>query len=172
MIHPEKVAVFHVINRTKAEHKGMTAPPRMDFDLPFAENMPSWVDHRLDNRPQLLAVMTTSLAERLGRANQVSVFIPTTTDVNQTVDTSSYVERTLAFLGERFGGATTNQARGVWNSNDMGLVGEDIYIVRSYATQDALDEHLHAILDFVEEMKLELRQEAMAVEINQKLMLI
>jgi CRP-like cAMP-binding protein len=172
IIHPERVAVFHILNRVKPEHKTAEIQGRIDFDLPFDENMIAWPDMRLDHRPQVLSMMATSLADRLGRANQVSVYIPTTIDVDRAVDTSSYVQRTLAFLGERFGGATTNQARGVWNSNDAGLVGEDIHIVRSYATQDALDQHLHAILEFVEGLKVELRQEAMAVEINQKLMLI
>jgi hypothetical protein len=116
--------------------------------------------------------MVRSLADRLGRTNQVSIFIPTTIDVTQAVDTGDYVDRALAFLGQRFGGATTTQARGVWNSSEAGLVGETIHIVRSYATQNDLDKHLQSILDYVGALKVELRQEAMAVEINQQLMLI
>jgi hypothetical protein len=116
--------------------------------------------------------MTSTLADRLGRTNQISLFIPTTIDVDQAVDTSLYVDRALAFLGRCFGGATTTQARGVWNSQQAGLVGESIHIVRSYATQVDLDKSLQSILDFVGQLKIEMRQEAMAVEINQKLMLI
>ena len=112
------------------------------------------------------------LADRLGRTNQISVFIPTTVDVNQTVDTQIYVDRTLALLGRFFRGATSSQAQGVWKSEEVGLVGETVYIVRSYATKLALKNHLPEVLLFVEQLKEELSQEAMAVEVNQKLMLI
>jgi len=172
IIHPEKVGLFYVLNRTKPEHAAMTVQNRFDFDLPYTANMLPLPDQRLDNMPDALASFTTALTDRLGRTNQVSIYIPTTIDVNTAADTMPWVERTLAFLGSRFGGATTNQARGVWNSADQGLVGESIHIVRSYATQSALDEHMQEIVDYVEGLKEELRQEAMAVEINQKLMLI
>ncbi len=172
LIHPEKVGLFYVLNRTKPEHTNLTVQNRVDFDLPFIEGLTPLLDQRPATMPEPFNRFTTSLTDRLGRTNQVSVYIPTTIDVNLAADTMPFVERTLAFLGERFGGATTNQARGVWNSADQGLVGESIHIVRSYATQSALDEHMQEILDFVEGLKKELRQEAMAVEINQKLMLI
>lgn len=42
----------------------------------------------------------------------------------------------------------------------------------SYVTQTDLDRHLASLLDFVEGLKLELKQEAMALEINERLMLI
>ncbi len=116
--------------------------------------------------------MTSVLAGRLGHTNQIAIYIPTTIDVDQKLDTTPYVERTLAFLGQRFGGATTNTAHGVWNSADAGLVGEDIHIVRSYTTQADLDRFLQEILHYVEGLKQELKQEAMAVEINLKLILI
>ncbi len=172
IVHPEKVAIFTVLNRTRPEHRKLKAHGRVDFDLPFVKHMPPLDQQCIEDRPTEIAAMASALADRLGRTNQVSIFIPTTIDVDQAVDTTPFVERTLAFLGQRFGGATTNQARGVWNSADSGLVGEDIHIVRSYATQADLDRFLQEILSYVEELKQELRQEAMAVEINQKLMLI
>ncbi|MFN8418611.1 MAG: cyclic nucleotide-binding domain-containing protein [Anaerolineae bacterium] len=170
-INPEKVGVFTAVYRSTAAEADLQSPAPADFDLPPLE-IGTLKDLQIESLPAPLAAMTKSLADRLGRSNQVSIFIPTTIDVNTAVDTTQYVDRTLAFLGERFGGATTNQARGVWNSAESGLVGESIHIVRSYATQTDLDRFLREILDYVESLKTELRQEAMAVEINQKLMLI
>jgi len=102
----------------------------------------------------------------------VSVFIPTTVDVDQAADAGAAVDQTLAFLGRLFGGATSSRAQGVWNSERAGLVNETIFVVRSYVTQADLDRHLPEVLAFVERLKGELRQEAMAVEVNQRLMLI
>ncbi len=172
MINPEKVDVFLTINRVKESYPS-DAPIRADFDLPFATLDKPHQFTDLEQLPPPLANFAGTLVDRLGRTNSVSLYIPTTIDVNTQVDTSEYVNRTLAFLGGMFGGATaTTKARGVWNSAEAGLVHEDIFIVRSYATQTALDSNLQRIIDYVEQMKVELRQEAMAVEINQKLMLI
>jgi hypothetical protein len=88
------------------------------------------------------------------------------------IDTSIYVKETMDFLGSIFGGATSNQAQGVWNSDDSGLVNETIHIVRSYVTESDMDKYLPDVLEYVEKLKAELRQEAMAVEVNQKLLLI
>ena len=171
-MHPEKTTAFTIINRPKPEQAELKVQAQVEYDIPYIESMPTWAEQTMDNRPAPIATATGQLADRLGRANQISVYIPTTIDVNSSADTTKYVERTLDFLGERFGGATTSKAHGVWNSADAGLVGEEIHIVRSYATQADLDKHLKAILDYVEQLKVELSQEAMAVEINQKLMLI
>lgn len=171
-INPESVNLFTVCARSNMAHSGQTPPAPVDFDLPYSAAWPALSALTLDTVPPDVADMVRALADRLGRTNQISIFIPTTIDVNQAVDTAAYVDRTLAFLGERFGGATTTQARGVWNSAEAGLVGETIHIVRSYATQHDLDTHLQGILDYVGALKVELRQEAMAVEINQQLMLI
>ena len=172
LIRPEKVGLFVVVNRTKPEHATMRTMGRADFDLPYKSTLTPLATMTMDSRSAAIAAMTNAIADRLGRANQVSLFIPTTVDVDKAVDTSIDVQRTLEFLGSRFGGATTNEARGVWNSADSGLVAETIHIVKSYATQHDLDTHLQEILNYVEQMKAELKQEAMAVEINQKLMLI
>lgn len=171
-INPEKVTIFTAIVRQETAQKDLPAPAQVDFDLPFTLRPPAPAELRADNVPTEIGVMAKGLADRLGRTNQISVFIPTTIDVNTSADTKPYVDRTLAFLGERFGGATSSEARGVWNSAEAGLVGENIYIVRSYATQGDLNNYLQDILNYVDTLKQELRQEAMAVEINQKLLLI
>ena len=114
------------------------------------------------------------LADRLGRTNQIGIYIPTTTDVDQEIDTSGYIQKTITFLGEIFGGAmaSSSEAHGVWNSEEVGLVSETIHIVRTFVTQAELDRYLGDVLEYIERLKFVLRQEAMALEVNQKLMLI
>lgn len=163
-LHPEKASVMVIVNRYRPEYVELPRPVGADFDLPYLADFSAQSESLIEAAGQI--------ADRLGRTNQVSLFIPTTVDVDQEIDTTTYVQRTLAFLGERFGGATSSEAQGVWNSEEVGLVAEKVYIVRSYASKTALDEHLPQILNYVEKMKAELSQEAMAVEVNQKLMLI
>lgn len=106
------------------------------------------------------------------RVHQISVFIPTTIDVNQKVDTSYYVHKTLDFFGEKFGGATSTQAEGAWNSDTVGVVTEVVHIVVTYTTENNLNKFVDDVIDFVKAMKAELHQEAMAIEINSKMIII
>ncbi len=113
-----------------------------------------------------------SIVDRLDRNNRIGIIIPSTVDVNQPIDPGKYVEETLAFLGERFGGATCEVAQGIWNSSEVGLVGEQVFLVHSYTTTSNLRKHLDEVVEYVRILKNELRQEAMALEVNRKLTLI
>jgi CRP-like cAMP-binding protein len=122
--------------------------------------------------PEVVAHVIETLIDRIDRSHQLVLYIPTTIAVDRTFDTSMYVERTLAFLGERFGGATSKQASGVWRSEMAGLVGETVYLVETYATEADLMTHLESVMVFIKDLKHELGQEAMALEVDQKLLLI
>lgn len=113
-----------------------------------------------------------TFVDRLQRNNQIAVFIPTTYDVNKPVDTTKYIDETLAFLGKKFGGATSEEVKGIWNSNEIGLVGERLFKIHTYATSSDLHNQLNDVIKYVGRMKIELKQEAMAIEINQRLTLI
>lgn len=173
-VNVEKVGIFSVLKYTHPDQAELSATLQADFILPYYADFAPYAALSPEALPEAIRDFASALVDRLGRTNAISLYIPTTVDVNASVDTTPYVERTLAFLGQLFGGATTTtiKARGVWNSAEVGLVSEDIHIVRSYATQTDLDAHLQQILDYVEQLKQALRQEAMAVEINQKLLLI
>ena len=126
----------------------------------------------MENLPEPLTEVILEIFKLLGYTNQIGVYLPTTIGVDQKADTSEYVEKTLSFMGKLFGGATYEKVQGVWNSQGVGLVQEDIHLVRSYCSQPVLDKHMGEVVDYVEVMKQELQQEAMALEVNQKLMLI
>lgn len=166
-INPEKTTIFNVVNRSRPEHTNLPKPERAEFDVLY---QPHW-----SNKGQVsegLKQVAQTIVGRIGRGNQITLFIPTTVATDQATDTSVYVQKALALLGSLFGGATCTQAQGVWNSQEVGLVGEVIYLVRSYATKEALDQHLSQVVQFMEQTKVELAQEAMALEVNKKLILI
>lgn len=112
------------------------------------------------------------LAGRLDRNHLVAIYVPTTMDVDVPADTSAYVERTLALLGEHFGGAFSTMAHGVWRGGQAMLVGEAVYRVQSYATEEMLHHFLPELLAYVRALKAELRQEAVALEIDGHLLLV
>lgn len=71
-----------------------------------------------------------------------------------------------ALLSECFGGATSTPVRGYWMSEAHGLIAEDNNAVFAYAAQSALDEHLDDVVNFAVRMRDELKQEAVAVELD------
>lgn len=122
--------------------------------------------------PKAAAQVIGRLVDRVERVHQIAAFIPTTAGVDRPVDTSAYVERTITYFSRTFGGATSSQAQGAWASENAGIVSEVVHIVVSYTTEEDLSMHVDDVIDFVKVIKAELGQEAMAIEINQKLMLV
>lgn len=146
-----------------------------DFDIPyFPDGFPAFSLKARDTRdlPNELEEILRTCIERLDRTNSIGIFIPTTTDVDQSSDTTAYMDQTMSFMAERFGGATCKIANGVWHSEKLGLVGEVVYIVHSYITQSDMNLYLDEVVDYIKGLKRELKQEAMALEVNHKLTLI
>jgi hypothetical protein len=171
-LRPEKSSLFTIVNRTTAEEADLPAADWANFDLPFLESLLPLTEQQYDTLPAPLASATKMLADSLGRTSQIGIYIPTTINVDQQADTTAYVEKTLSFLGQLFGGATSKRAQGVWSSEEVGLVSEDIIIVQTFVTESDLDQHLAAVIEYAEGIKQELQQETMAIEVNQKLILV
>jgi CRP-like cAMP-binding protein len=171
-IRTNKTRLFTIINHVNSEVSDELTEPSPDFVIPFLGALPPIAERRVENLPVPLTEVVAGMFNLLGYTNQIGVYLPTTIGVNQKANTSSYVEKTLSFMGKVFGGATHEKVQGVWNSQDAGLVEEDIHLVRSYCSQPVLDKHMGEVVDFVETLKQDLQQEAMALEVNQKLMLI
>jgi CRP-like cAMP-binding protein len=162
-----------LINNDESENFNVYPPP--DFKVVFSDETTDyqlWSEENTKLASESFDEAVETFVDRLQRNNHIGIFIPTTFDVNQYVDTTPYIDRTLSFLGERFGGATSEEAKGIWNSEDIGLVGEKLFKVHTYATSRDLKKFLDEVVDFVRVIKAELKQEAMAMEINQKLTLI
>ncbi|TAD94753.1 MAG: cyclic nucleotide-binding domain-containing protein [Bacteroidetes bacterium] len=170
----QETIVFKVVSRSEEEMKEVEIKEPYDFEIPYLTDFPTLqqLEGSNWNIPKPLSDLVDTFTDRLERTNQISVFIPTTLDVDKQIDTSFYVQKSLNFLAERFGGATSREANGVWNSNEVGLVGEKVHIVSTYTTNADMNKYLSEVIDYMKELKIELRQEAMALEVNQKLTLI
>ncbi|MCB9758490.1 MAG: cyclic nucleotide-binding domain-containing protein [Alphaproteobacteria bacterium] len=171
-VSPDRAGVFVVVNRPRPSTA--EAGFSYDFMVPYLDALPPLTRSGVEGVPlaEPLKELAQQLFDRLDRTHQVSVYIPTTLQTDQPADTSAYVQRTLDFLGQRFGGATSMSARGVWRSHQVGLVREDVYVVRTYATQADMNEHLDQVVEYTRTLKAELGQEAMALEVDRKLVLI
>lgn len=162
-----------LINNDPNQNFNIFPPP--DFKVVFSDETTDyqlWSEGSTDLASESFNEAVDIFVDRLQRNNHIGIFIPTTFEVNKYFDTTPYIDRALSFLGERFGGATSEEAKGIWNSEEIGLVGEKLFKVHTYATSDDLKMYLDEVVDFVREIKTELKQEAMAMEINQKLTLI
>ena len=168
----DQTSTYTLLNRSKKACQKEHYPVKFDHEIPFMVNGIG-VTKEVGSMPERIKQVVDEYVNRTKRVVPISLIIPSTVDVNIKIDPSKFVRKTLAFCGEIFGGATsTTKASGVWNSDAEGLVNEDVYIVMSYTTDDTLKEHLDEVFEFVRNMKEDLRQEKMAMEINKKLILV
>ena len=99
-------------------------------------------------------------------SSRVTVYIPSTADVNKEADTSAYVDNCASLLSELFGGATSTPALGYWMSQSAGLVKEKSTMVFAFCADSDLQNNIEKVIDFCEKVKTELKQDAVALEIN------
>lgn len=98
--------------------------------------------------------------------SKVTVYVPATTNVNETFDNSGHVDKTASLLSECFGGATSSPAIGYWLSSSAGLVKENTTVVFAYASEADLTNKIDTVVEWCENMKKDLSQESIALEIN------
>ena len=99
-------------------------------------------------------------------SSKITVYVPSTIDINTKIDNSEYVNRTATLLSDCFGGATSTNALGYWTSPSAGLVKEKSTLVFAYCSENDLENHLEKVIDFCDKLKSELSQDAIALEIN------
>ena len=99
-------------------------------------------------------------------SSKVTVYVPSTMDINVSVDTSAYVDDCATLLSNCFGGATSCETLGYWTSPSKGLVKERTVMVYAYCSDADLQAHIESVLDFCVAMKAELKQDSVALEIN------
>ena len=172
---PGETSIFTLLNRARPEYRDIEfLPPPLDFEIPYLEEFPTFALPKRTKMdlPDSIADVIGTCIDRLERTHNIAVFIPSTMEVDKPIDTDEYVKEVLNFMAERFGGATSREGSGVWNSVDVGLVGETVHIVESYMNQQDMNRHLDEVVALVKRLKLELSQEAMALEVDRKLTLI
>ena len=104
----------------------------------------------------------------------VKIYVPSTTEVNKegTNLQKYFVNKGLSLFSGYFGGSTAHRAVGAWNSDKLGLVTEKITILESYCSPESLENNIESVLNFAREIKSEMKQEAVSLEINSKLYLV
>ena len=77
-----------------------------------------------------------------------------------------YVNKTAELFAKCFGGSTSTPALGYWLSQNAGLVKEKTTLVFAFCSDQQLQEHIDQVVNFCEQLKTKLKQEAIALEIN------
>lgn len=95
-----------------------------------------------------------------------AVYVPSTTDVNNSCDNTEMVKYVLAELSKLFGGATASKSVGAWMSDANGLVLEDVTIVYAFCTSEQAGGHFADVYAICDKIKREMSQEAVTLEYN------
>lgn len=111
-------------------------------------------------------------AAQITLPQRVALYVPSTTDTDKPTDNAAQVERVAREFCGWYGGATAQQSAGYWTSDAAGLVREAVTIVYAACTADQLREHLPDVLTLAQQIKAEMKQEAISAEINGALYII
>ena len=98
--------------------------------------------------------------------SKVAIYVPSTINVSEETDNRKQVLNVIRRLSEMFGGATASDAVGGWVSQSGEVIVEKIKIIYSYCTSKQLKEKIDNILAICEDLKNEMKQEAVTLEIN------
>lgn len=103
---------------------------------------------------------------------RVALYVPGTQDINHATDNAAQVERVAREFCGWFGGATAQPSAGYWISDNAGLVREAVTIVYAACTADQLRDRLPDVLTLAQQIKQDMAQEAVSVELNGTLYII
>lgn len=103
---------------------------------------------------------------------RVALYVPGTQGPATATDNAAQVERVARAFCGWFGGATAQQSAGYWLSDTAGLVHEAVTIVFAACTADQLRERLPDVLMLAQQIKQDMAQEAVSVELNGALYII
>lgn len=103
---------------------------------------------------------------------RVALYVPSTTDTDKPTDNAAQVERVAREFCGWFGGATAQQSAGYWLSDTAGMVREAVTIVFAACTADQLRDRLPDVLTLAQQIKQDMAQEAVSVELNGTLYII
>ena len=90
-------------------------------------------------------------------SSKVTVIVPATKNINEEIDNTPYVDRVASLLSDLFGGATATTTLGYWKEKST--------TVFAYCNQSDLEAN-DKVIDLCGQLKEELTQDAIALEIN------
>jgi len=98
-------------------------------------------------------------------SSKITLYVPATIHEKE-IDNTIFVDKTAKIFSECFGGSTSTPALGYWLSGSVGLIKEKTTLVFAYCNDKDLQANIDKIILLSEELKQELKQEAIALEIN------
>lgn len=98
--------------------------------------------------------------------SKVAIYVPSTININEETDNRKQVLNVIRRLSEMFGGATASDAVGGWVSQTGEVIVEKVKVVYSFCTTDQLKDRIDDILAICKDIKNEMKQEAVTLEIN------
>lgn len=84
---------------------------------------------------------------------KISIYVPSTFDVDKTADNSKQVDKVLKAFSEMFGGATSTEAVGAWVDQRGRVIKEQVTIVYAFTDVTGIEK------DAIERLKSELNLE-------------
>lgn len=98
--------------------------------------------------------------------HKVKIYVPSTVNVEEKIDNDWFSKDCLQFLGKVFNGATSYHAFGSWLTAKGDLVYERITICESFCNEESLSSNIEKIYDYCRTLKVNMSQEAIALEID------
>ena len=101
----------------------------------------------------------------------VKIYIPSTYNVDQPIDNTPYVNKSLEEFSKMVGGATAIDGTGSWLSGDNQRIKEKVTIVYSYA-EDLDKKKINKVVTYAKSLKEEMKQSSVSLEVNGKMYFI
>ena len=100
--------------------------------------------------------------------NKVSIYVPSTVNVNKRIDNNKQVMAIIKQMSLLFGGATSYKCTGGWVADNGDIVTEQVNIVYSFCDKQSLHNNLTKVINICQQIKKDMKQEAVTLEINGK----
>lgn len=153
-----------------AEQKQMTGADLVSFTNAAA--------HLYDIHAEEITAKPQDTAEIMQQAGavtlpqRVALYVPGTQEPATATDNAAQVERVAREFCGWFGGATAQESAGFWMSDTAGLIREATTIVYAACTAEQLRDNLPAVLNLAQQIKAEMQQEAVSLELDSVLYII
>ena len=99
---------------------------------------------------------------------KVSIYVPSTMNVNEQIDNTKYRTEVQNKLSVLFGGATTSTVLGSYICEDGSQVNEVVDIVFSFCSTEQLRKNIYEVVNICEQLKRDMQQESILLEVNNK----
>lgn len=96
----------------------------------------------------------------------LKIYVPVYDPLEKVAETLDFSHQTAMLLSHLFGGCTVSPSNGYWINNTGELVEDKINIVYSFTDEDTLSLYRDVVENFCKEIKKELSQDAISLEID------